>query len=81
LRQRFSKQDKQKYYQAMTKGWITIKRAAELLGLEPHQIRHMIRAGLILEADREKVGTTWLIRKERALSLRPRKVGTPRRKK
>jgi excisionase family DNA binding protein len=77
LKQRFSRHDKQKYNQAMPKGWITIKKAAELLGLEPHQIRDMIRAGHIPDADLEKVGNAWLIREKRALTLRPHKVGRP----
>lgn len=69
------------YTRPMPKGYITVTKAAELLGLKTQQIRDMIKAGLIPEEDLEKVGNAWLIKEERAMSLRPRKKGRPYGKK
>lgn len=76
LAQLFTKH-KTSYNRAMPEGYITITEAAQLLGLKPQQIRNMIRAGMIPESDREKIGTTWIIKRETLMGLRPRKKGRP----
>ena len=68
------------YNRAMPEGYVTVAQAAEILDCKPQQVRDMIQANLIKESDREKVGTSWLIKRDALEGLSPRPVGRPKKK-